>query len=308
MTSTAMVDRGGCALSVVIATTDCEQWIERALLSFHSACEGLDAEILVVDASSDGTTDRIAALNSSARVLRMPPGTLTPVLWATGFRQSRGRVVAFTIGNCIVRPEWAHSLLSAIDEGATGVGGPLALSPNSRLTDWAVFYLRYSAFLTASGGGSPVLEIAGDNAAYRRDALDRHAASFVNGFWEVDFHRRIRPEGARLTFAEGAVAAFGGTPSLLSFIRQRFAHGCHFGAWRVNIGSRPAWKIAVATPLVPPLLVTRIARRVLSRRSERMRFLLAFPALLALATAWASGETWGALSVRPVTHERELAQ
>jgi hypothetical protein len=195
-----------------------------------------------------------------------------------------------------VPAEWARSLLGGIERGRTGVAGSLALAPDTGAVDWAVFYLRYSNFLDDVDRDREVAgEIPGDNAAYRRDALDRHASSFVDGFWEVDFHRRIRAEGARLALVPGATTRFRPFASLWSFVQQRFEHGCQFGAWRVTSDGRPAWRIVIAAPVVPFVLVGRIAGRVLRKPPERVRFVRALPALLTLATAWAAGEAWGAL-------------
>jgi hypothetical protein len=145
-----------------------------------------------------------------------------------------------------------------------------------------------------------------DNAAYRRDTLERHSASFADGFWEVDFHRRLRREngGTRLEFIPGADAQFGPSSSFAPLARQRFAHGRHWGAWRVEQGVRSAWQVVVAAPLVPLVLGARIARRVLRRPSHRVRFVLSLPVVLALAAAWAAGEAVGALSVIGMGTER----
>lgn len=286
-----------CALSVVVGSVNSDRTIVRSLAALEQACAGIDAELIVVDASSDDTAERIRELHGNARVQHLPAGTLTPVLWSTGFAMSRGRAVAFTTGHCVVGEGWARALLAGLESGATGVAGALLLSDESDPVDWALFYLRYSAFLDAGRLETEgAAEIPGDNAAYRREALERHASSFAAGFWEVDFHRRVRAEGARLTFVPGAEVRFGPSAPLGSLARQRFAHGRHSGAWRIHTGVRAAWQILAAAPIVPLVLTARIAVRVLSRRADRARFLAALPALLVLACAWAAGEAWGALA------------
>jgi hypothetical protein len=289
-----------CALSVIVGSLNSERSIVRVVAALERSCSGLDAEIIIVDASGDDTVSRISTEFASAgarQLHRLPVGTLTPVLWSTGFAKSRGRVVAFTTGHCEVGEEWARALLAGIDTGATGVAGALSLHPDASATDEAVFYLRYSTFLTgANGAAQKAEEIPGDNAAYRRDSLDRHAASFGGGFWEVDFHRRIRAEGEYLAFVPNADVRFGPSAPLTSYVRQRFAHGCFTGSWRVKTGVRSMWQVVGAAPLVPFVLMARIARRVMPRRADRGRFLHAVPPLLALATAWAAGEAYGAVT------------
>ena len=285
------------ALTVVVACIDARRTVAACLRSIASACNGLDAEVVVVDASTDGTAEVVRQAGVPVRLMGKQSGTLTPALWAAGLAVARGQVVAFTIGQCRVGAGWAGALLAGLESGATGAGGAITLADEAGPVDWALFYLRYSAFLGAGERGvEQAVEIPGDNAAYRRDALQRHESSFADGFWEVDFHRRLRSEGARLVFVPGAEAHFGPAAALLSLARQRFLHGRHSGSWRVTTGVRSSWQAVAAAPLVPFLLAFRIARRVLPRRADRMRFLSSLPALFLLASAWAAGEAWGAVA------------
>jgi hypothetical protein len=74
------------------------------------------------------------------------------VLWGAGLREARGRVVAFTIAQCVVEQGWARALLEGIDGGAAGVGGRLDVRGDASATARATFYLRYSAWLSAGDG------------------------------------------------------------------------------------------------------------------------------------------------------------
>ncbi len=161
-------------------------------------------------------------------------------------------------------------------------------------TDWAVFYLRYSAFLPAvMGGGRIAGELAGDNAAYRRVDLVRRADVYAHGFWELDMHRVIRAEGGWLEAVPEAACEFGRSFPFLVVARHRFAHGQHSGASRARQGVRPAWQIVAGAPLVPAVLAGRAAGRVM-RDGGAWHFWAALPWFLALASCWAAGEAVGA--------------
>lgn len=282
-------------LSVVIASIDSARSIDQCLRHVERSCAGLQAEFIVADASRDDTAARVAALNGPAMLIPHAPGTLAPQLWADGYRQSTGRIVAFTTGHCLVSPEWATALTDALAQGATGAGGPLVIGEGTGPLDWAVFYLRYAGVMPHTlGAGRVTGEIAGDNAAYRREALDRHAATFARGFWEVDFHRLVRADGGWLAAAPRAVIAFSRSFPALTILRHRFAHGRHFGAGRVGGGTRTAWQIVLTAPLVPFVLAGRAAMRA-ARGPAPWRFIAALPWFLPLAGAWAAGEAWGAL-------------
>jgi hypothetical protein len=297
-----------CALSVVVGDADAEpRRLAGCVAALRAATAQLDAEIVI--AAPADRAERCAARGERGVRVIASDGRFTPQLWRDGLRASRGRVVAFTISQCIVEPAWATGLLRALastaDDGAVtiGAGGSFALDADATVTDAAVCYLRYSAFLDEGREVRAVREIAGDNAAYRRDALERHDASFTDGFWEVDFHRRVRESepATRLVLIPGAVARFAGAPGLGTVLGARFQHARHFGAWRVATGGRPAWAIVAAAPLVPALLAWRIIRRVWPQARERVRLALAAPALAALACAWAAGEAWGAVRGGPIS-------
>jgi len=284
-------------LSIIIACTNASSSIVECLQRLESACSGVRAEMIVVDASTDSTAAKASAVrHPGVRVIRLPPGTLAPVLWAEGFHHATGRIVAFTTGHCLVASEWARSLMDAIERGAAGAGGPLVLASTARLLDTAVYYLRYSAFMPNTlGHGRIESELAGDNAAYAREWLDQHADSLRDGFWEVDFHRLVRAHGGWLAAVPQAVAYFGRSFPAATIMRQRFAHGAHFGGGRVRGGSRTALQIVLAAPFVPALLAARVASRLRSAPGGPLRFAVALPWFLVLAACWAAGEAWGAL-------------
>ena len=286
-------------LSVVIACTDARDTIDECLRRFERCCAGLKAELIVVDASGDGTAARVAG--STATLIRLDTGTLAPVLWAEGYRRSTGRLVAFTTGHCLPLETWATAMVRAINEGATGAGGPLAIGVGTCPLDWAVFYLRYSAFMSGTfGRGRIAGEIAGDNAAYRRDALDRHSESFAHGFWEVDFHQRVRAQAGWLAAVPDAQVEFGRSFPVRTIVAHRFAHGRYFGEGRARGGASP-WMLALRAPAVPFVLAARSARRVLYGGERLTRFIAALPWFLVLAAAWAAGEVWGAWYGAPLS-------
>jgi len=292
-------------LSIVVGSKDAEYTIASCLDALLSACSGVDAEIVVVDASIDGTARIVRKNFPSVRLAICPAGTLVPSLWAEGVKRTTGRMVAFTIAECVVAPTWARSLIEAVEAGAAGAGGSFDIEPSAPVLAHAVFYLRYSAFMRGTSG--PQREIAGDNACYRRPLLDEQGDALDNGFWEVELHRRIRGAGEQLVLVDGATARLAGAPPFRTMARARFSHGQHFGGWRVSTGARSAWQVVAAAPIVPVVLTFRIGRRVLPNPSHRIRFMFALPLILALAACWAAGEAFGALTGQDPKRTIEVA-
>jgi hypothetical protein len=284
-------------ITIVVASAEGVEGLSECLAAHRQSCEGIDAEILVVDASPDHMAASICAEFPEVRLLSMPEGTLVPLLWGAGLREARGRVVAFTIGQCVVDRTWARAMLDGISSGASGVGGRFDLRRGSGATVRATFYLRYSAWLAAPTG--PVREIAGDNAAYDHDSLRAVQRKHDAGFWEVDVHARFRELGKGLVLVGDATARFGGKITLGAMAARRFAHGRHSGAFRVEQGIRTRWQMVLGAPLVPAVLLLRVARRVARVPAHWPSFLTSLGAFLVLAAAWAAGEAIGALTALP---------
>ena len=279
-----------CELSVIVGSLDAAGTLGECLTALVESCAGIDAEILVVDASDDDSVD-VARSFPMVRVSCLPAGTLVPALWGAGLREARGRVVAFTIAQCCVEPEWARSLLEGIATGAVGVGGRLGVRRGTSATGRATFYLRYSAWLAVPDG--PAHEIPGDNAAYEHLALRSVRDASGGPFWEVEAHARLRALGRTLVVSPGATAWFTDQTPLGTMAARRFAHGRHSGAFRVRSGIRRRWQMVLGAPLVPLVLLVRVGRRVARAPSHAVGFVSSLGAFLVLASAWAAGEAIG---------------
>lgn len=288
-------------LTIVVAIAEDVEIAAECLAALRRSCEGIDAEIIVVDASPERIGASLCTQYPEVRLLTMPEGTLVPLLWGAGLREARGRVVAFTIGQCVVERTWARAMLEGLAAGASGAGGRFALLRGSGATVRATFYLRYSAWLAAPAG--PAREIAGDNAAYDHESLRAAQRKQDSGFWEVDVHARFRELGKGLAVVEHATASFGGKMTLGAMAARRFAHGRHSGAFRVEQGIRTRWQMLLGAPLVPAVLLLRVARRVARVPGHWPSFLTSTGAFLVLATAWAAGEAIGAWTALPRRRE-----
>jgi len=287
-------------VSVIIASVESARSIERCIESVRRALEGKCSEVIVVDASRDTSADIAERELGRAVVIRCAPGTLTPELWAAGIGRSTGLVIALTTGHFEVGPSWIEHLEAALRAGHTGAAGRLDLGDATSVTDWAVFYLRYSEFLKEpTQTWRDVPGIPADNAAYDGEAIRRFVKNSDDGLWEVEFHRQLHAEGGSLAIVPGATARYGRSFPFATIARHRFHHGRHAGAWRVSRTRRNPVLIVVGTPLVPFALALRAWRRVRPMVEHRGRFLRALPAFLVLAGCWAVGEAVGAVGGAP---------
>ena len=281
-------------LSIVVAAIDAQDTIEACLTALLTATADIPSDIVVVEASRDDTRRRVEAF-PSVRLMSEAPGVLVPHLWARGFHASRGTFVAFTLAQIRVSATWAERLVAAVRPGVAGAGGGFTLAEGTGPAAWALFYLRYSAFIEERRRDGLVEgDIAGDNALYRRSDLEALPPFDVDGFWEVAIHRQLRRRGLALAGATGATAAVMGRPAPMRVVRERLRHGRQFAAGRATTLASRARQV-IAMPLVPAVLWWRAARRVLPYPAHRPRFVGALPWLVCFATAWAWGEALGAL-------------
>ena len=242
-----------------------------------------------------GTSSGVPADPSIPTRVLAVPSDLVPILWGRGIAAAEGSVVALTTTQFRVRKEWAHALLLRLGDGAlVGVGGRIAVDPGVGTLGRAVHLLRYSEHLVSARSASAA-DPAGENAAYLRTAILEDCPDLSRGFWEVDAHRRWRLEGRQLADAPEAICDFVPTVSLGDMLLNRFVHGRHFGRYRVAQLGWSRWRAVAVTPLVPVVLLARIAGRVRRAGQPLGPVLTVLPALAALAVAWAAGEAWGAL-------------
>ena len=259
----------------------------RAIAAVREACKHVRHEIVI--AHAEHLTEPVKRwTNAGARTVSTHADPLVPELWAAGFRAASGNAVAFTTADFTVPPTWAQALLSSLGGATVGAGGAIQLRANAGLFDRAVYFLRVSSFLPPLREGTAT-EIPGECAAYIRSALERHQSSFGQGFWEVDFHRRIREEGCRLVCHAAATVTLQSGGRWRTALSHRYRHGQNSGAYRAAILGYPWWRGVLAAPLVPLVLAARVLRRA-GAKGRLAEALGAVPVILVLATAWAAGE------------------
>jgi hypothetical protein len=294
------------ALSIILAVAGGSP-LDEALTGLRLACRGIPVELIIVAAGTPPLAAAVEASFPDAIIECRPRGTLVPVLWAAGLSIARARRVAFTTGQVRVATTWARALLSALEAGAVGAGGPIELAPGADAATAAAYFVRFSAFSTpAWPKPARTRDIPGDNAAYDKEALLRHMDLLESGFWEVEFHRRFEEEGGVLQMEPGARAMLVGPVPFGPTLRQRYRHARVFGASRVAVHGERRFRLLRLAPLVPFVLIARIASRVLSVGEERRAFLKALPWIAPLSTAWAAGEAVGALRARGGNTARSL--
>ena len=271
-------------LSVVIAVKDGSENLPAFLAALQE--KGEAPEIILACAGT-------APVVEGATILSHPSDTLVPTLWSEGIQRATGRAVALTTTQFVPDARWLDRLNAADLDRWVGVGGAIDNDPKASALNWAIFFLRYSAFAPPLAAGE-VDEIAADNAVYDREAILQHPDLLDEGFWEPSFHRRFRAAGRKLAIDPGMIVVHHGSVRGESFAHQRRLHGHAYGVERAERGSIARNLLLIlSSPLVPPLLLARIVSRIANKPSYRGKLLTAFPWLVRFTLAWASGEAGG---------------
>jgi len=270
-------------LSIVVPVRKARATLDQTVVSLRRACEGIDAEVIVVYASQDETA-AIAERLSGVRLVRVGGKFSVPQLRRDGVRAAQGEFVLITEDHCTVACDWASKLLAAAESHpASGWGGPVANARNSWL-GWAHYLTRYTAFLPP-GKAAYTRHLPGNNALYRKDDLLSFATEFADGFWEAEFNVVLTRERGPFWYAPDAPVTQQQMRGLFEYASLRYRHGRCYGARCGQTHSAIFFFVAA-------LLFWRGLRAAVNN-GLALRFLLCSPLLAAYYAAWAAGEAVG---------------
>jgi hypothetical protein len=293
------------AVSVLVGARDAPRTVAACLAEALAQARALGGEVIAAVAGED-SPEADAARRAGVTCVVRAGDALVPELWGAALEKGAAPVVVFTTATCVPGPGWLAGLLAALDANprAAGAGGPIDGPEGGASSDWAAYFVRYSAYIPPMQAGE-VAEIPGDNAAYRRADLARcpSAAPPTRGetgtaraFWETLVHAELRALGRGLVVVPQAVVRFNAGTNAAAFLRARFRHGRHFGSTREGVGRVGRIARAAAGPALVPVLTARIFRRVAARQPRWRRHVLSsLPWLLAFLAAWSAGESLGYL-------------
>ena len=282
-------------LSIVIGSQNARPTIRECLTELENQRSTADIEIIVADNSTDGTVKIIQAEFPKVRIVKCPVSYFVPQLWEAGINDSRGEIVALLAANCIPQMDWAASILKAHEDPYPGIGGAIENDGSGGLVEWAVYFCRYSRFMLPFSEQT-VKDIPGDNASYKRWALDRCKNVRRDGFWEPMIHSELRKDGFQVFLKPTIVVNHRLTSTIWMFLRQRFWHGRQFGSDRASkIGGIQRIMFVLLSPLLPAVFIIRIGREILAKKRHTTQFILSLPILALLLMSWAAGEMSGYL-------------
>lgn len=242
----------------------------------HLVRQTLDAggEVLVVDgAAAPPPADEIAQLGAGVRWLSMP-GQSVFQLRLAGYRAARGDVVAVTEDHCHVAPDWIEKMMNAHrrhpDAGA--VGGAVLNGTDSKIVDWAAFFLTQGPHMPPLQTGVAERISGPANVSYKSRVLRRLGGDEEQGV--IDFLELPAALAGEDLVADDSIRVLHHQSQ--GFWRTslaEFDNGRTIAGYRRRQMSRGDWLRILASPALPMYRSIR-ALRIVSRKQRPARMLL----------------------------------
>ncbi len=290
----ARVARSTPSLSVVIASVNGWSTLEPTLASIDALPERASLEIVVVEAVGGSTRERLKAHRPAVTVIEADERLPIPRLRYRGVCRAKGDLIAILEDHAEVDPAWASALLDA-HRGPWGAVGGTVENGQDGWVNWSAFFCEYTPYM------APVVEgeagdLPGNNIAYKRDDLLRHASVLDDGKWESWINDRLRDEGVPIASTNAAIVRHIKPFRLANFLVQRF----HFA--RSYAGMRrvdQAWPRRIlygfGSAALPAILLVRVTRTALAKRRHLWRFAACLPLVATFLAVGAIGEMIGYL-------------
>jgi glycosyltransferase involved in cell wall biosynthesis len=289
--ATASEDRP--VLSIVIASVNGPDYLDACLAALCRQQGSISSEIVVTDCYGPATAALVAEKYPHVRLYSFAERLTIPELRAAAIAQSRGDLIVMTEDHCVPAEDWYDRIVAAHQQPYLAIGGAIENAAVERLVDWAAFLCEYSAFVRPLPAGV-AHDIPGPNVAYKRAALEHIQDLLDDGRWENFLHARLEERGFELYRDPTIVVYHRKFFSLGEFLSQRYHYGRGFAGMRVQ--RAPIWRKAVfaaGSPILPPVILWRLARRLFGRRRHRLIFLRALPLLALFTLSWSLGELIG---------------
>jgi hypothetical protein len=215
-------------------------------------------------------------------------------LRAHGLAAAHGEVVALLEDHARPDPSWSGRVAAAHRTGDDAAIGGAIENGVDRPLNWAVYFCDFSKYQNPLPVGASTF--ASDaNVAYKRAALESVRPVWERSFREVIVNRALVSAGRRISLDRDIIVYQQRSGlSLASALRERFVWGRSYAATRSMELSAPR-RVAYAalSPILPLVMVERMALIAWRRRRHFARFIRSLPLIALLACAWSAGECAG---------------
>ncbi len=282
-------------ISVIVVSVHGSSYLEECLDALHDQEGEFDVEIIVVTSLRGDAVERIKRKFPGIMLLTPPARIGIPQLRALGLSHAAGESVAFTEDCCVPARSWCAEIIRAHGSGYDVVGGAIENGSSDTSVNWAAYLCEYGELMLPVPDGE-VPGLAGNNASYRRNVFKKIDQSFVRDYWEYFLYRELRRLDVKLRSVPTIVVYKKKEHRFVQFLRQRFYFSRSFAGMRsTNMPPSRRFFYALSSPLLPFLMIWRIARQVIRKKRFGLEFIRALPFLSLFMVSYAGGEASGYL-------------
>jgi len=261
-----------------------------------------DEIIAVLDPNLPGS-EGLAARYPSVRILRNE-GQSTPIEIASrALREATGDIIVLTEDHCRPTRDWLRRLVAAHADGRAAVGGAVETDHTGSTVTWAFYLVDYYRYMRpAAEGPTPALTVC--NVSYRREQLEAVRELWRETFHETAVNAALAERFGVLWLVPEAEVRTRRSVTFGDAMYERYAFGRMFACNRNRFGGSAARRLAYAAlaPLLPAVIIGRMARRAFRSRAAGVMYLRSLPPLLAMVLAWTWGEWLGYVTNRLPAH------
>lgn len=282
-------------ISVIVVSVLGSSCLDECLEALHAQQGEFDVEILVVMPRGNEAVQRVERKFPDVKVLTSPSRTGIPRFRALGLSHAVGETIAITEDCCVPDGNWFSEIVRAHERGYDVVGGAIENGSSDSLVNWAAFLCEYSGFMRPIPD-DVVGGLAGNNASYRRSVFQLMDDSLIQNYWEYFLHRELTRLDVKMRSVPTMVVYKKKEHRFVHFMRQRFHFSRSFAGMRSSLMPLSRRMIyAFSCPMLPFLMIPRIAREVLRKKRFRYEFLKTLPLLSLFMISYAGGEASGYL-------------
>jgi glycosyltransferase involved in cell wall biosynthesis len=281
-------------LSIIIASRDTSQTIEKCLTSLETQKDRNLAEIIVVDCSTDGTTDIIKNRFPKVTLLENQSKLPNASLKAIGILVARGEIIVITEPYCIAANNWFSSILKAHDSHYSVISGAVEPICYNNITSWATYFCEYGSFMLPFKK-TFYSEVTGNNISYKRDILQKYFLDIQNkGFWKVFLQWKLQETGIAMISDPDILVYHNKHYQFSDFFRKRYYFGrCFSGTRRKEMSFMEIVFYIIINPLLPLIFIYRLSKQIIPKRRYLKEYAASLPLLFLFFVNWSIGELCG---------------
>ncbi len=246
-------------VTVVVPTKNCADSIEELLCALKQQ-KYRNFEVIVVD-SSDDETEKIAS-SYNVKTVRCPSMGLN-IARNTGIRESSGKIICLTDGDCTMGPDWLSKIVSEFTQNSRigCVGGSVLSNSTSFLGRYYSeamipiypIYSKHFLIVDEKKLDQPFGEArfpAGCNIAFKREALNRIGgfnSNWRNACEESEMLYRLLEEGYFISINPEILVYHRPRQSIIEATRQTYSYGLGAGTFSKTENGRSRFGKRIAS-------------------------------------------------------------